>query len=54
MPTTATAAVVTTSIFDNPIVAYILKILGAILVIVFLLLLSKIIANFVQRKIVKS
>jgi uncharacterized membrane protein len=53
MPTTTPEAA-TTSIFDSPIVAYILKILGAILVILVLLMISKVIAKFVQRKILKS
>jgi len=39
---------------DNVVVSYGLKILGAIVVIVALLLVSKIIANIVRRNIIKN
>lgn len=45
---------VVTSVFDNPIVAYIIKIWWAILVILFLLFVSKIIANIVKNRIIKN
>ena len=49
-----TVAATGSSIMNNPIVAYILKILGAILVILVLLLVSKILASIISKKIVKS
>lgn len=45
---------VQSSLMDNAIVAYGFKILGAILVIVVLLLISKIIAGMVKKNIVKN
>lgn len=42
------------SFFDNPIVVYGLKILWAIIVILFLLMISKFIAGIVQRNILRS
>lgn len=41
-------------IMDNVVVIYILKILGAILVIVFLLMISKIVAKIVSKRIVQN
>lgn len=51
---TKTVAAAGWSIMDNPIVAYIFKILGAILVILVLLLVSKILASVISKKIVKN
>jgi heme/copper-type cytochrome/quinol oxidase subunit 2 len=41
-------------IMDNVVVIYILKILGAIIVIVFLLMISKIVAKIVSKRIVQN
>lgn len=42
------------TIMDNVVVIYILKIIGAILVILFLLMISKIVANIVSKRIVQN
>lgn len=41
------------TLIDNPVVAYIIKILWAVLVIVLLLMISKVIASVIRRKIIK-
>ncbi|MDD3262889.1 MAG: mechanosensitive ion channel [Candidatus Absconditabacteria bacterium] len=41
-------------LMDNVVVTYIIKIFGAILVIIFLLMISKIVANIVSKRIVQS
>lgn len=40
-------------LMDNPVIAYIIKILWAVLVIILLLMISKLIAGFIRRKIIK-
>lgn len=41
------------TLIDNPVVAYIIKILWAVLVIILLLAISKVIASVIRRKIIK-
>ncbi|HCY21717.1 TPA: hypothetical protein DIC40_07935 [Patescibacteria group bacterium] len=41
-------------LMDNVVVIYVFKIIGAILVILFLLMISKIVANIVSKKIVQN
>jgi len=41
-------------LMDNVVVTYVIKIFGAILVIIFLLMISKIVANIVSKRIVQN
>ncbi|MEI7918841.1 MAG: hypothetical protein WCH65_01120 [bacterium] len=54
MNTQTVAPTLIEKLMDNTIVAYGFKIVGAILVILFLLMISKFIAGIVRRNIVKN
>lgn len=52
--TTEAAPSAINMLMDNVVVIYILKIIGAILVIIFLLMISKIVANIISKRIVQN